>query len=128
MYAIIAIDGRQYRIEPGMTLDVSRLPAEPGRTLTLKDCVLLAASEDGLQTGNPVIADASVDLEVVEHFRGPKVVVFKMKRRKRYRRKHGHRQEMTRVRVATIRLPGTEPEDAPAAAETESSGDDENAS
>jgi len=108
MYAIIAFDGRQHRIEPGMLLDVNRLDAAPGQTITLKDCVLLAAGDDGVQVGAPVIAGAEVDIEVVEHFRGPKVVVFKMKRRKRYRRKQGHRQELTRVRVTAVRLPGRE--------------------
>lgn len=103
MYAVIQASGAQYRVEPGMTLELDRLPGAVGDTVTLAENVLLLSTDDGLQIGTPVVAGAAVDLEIVEHFRGRKIVVFKMKRRKRHRRKHGHRQELTRVAVKDIR-------------------------
>ena len=104
MYAIIALAGQQFRVEPGTVIKTNRLAAEPGATVTLADSVMLAKDESGVKTGTPVLAGARVELEIIEHFRGPKLIVFKMKRRKRYRRKTGHRQEMTSARVKTIVL------------------------
>ncbi|MCF7853686.1 MAG: 50S ribosomal protein L21 [Candidatus Pacebacteria bacterium] len=104
MYAIVSLQGQQFRVEPGETLAVNRMDAEPGETVTVKDGVLLAKNDDGLKVGSPRIDGATVELEVLEHFRGDKITVFKMKRRKRYRRKNGHRQEWTRVRVSDISL------------------------
>ena len=104
MYAIVALQGQQFRVEPGTVLDVNRLHAEAGETLTLENSVLLAKDDNGLQTGTPTLPGATVQVEVLEHFRGNKVVVFKMKRRKRYRRKQGHRQELTKVKVTDISL------------------------
>ena len=103
MYAIIRTCGRQYRIEPDAVLELDRLPGEPGDIVSLDDGVLLVNTGDELKVGTPVVEGAGVDLEILEHFRGRKLVVFKMKRRKSYRRKHGHRQELTRVAVKEIR-------------------------
>lgn len=105
MYAIINASGSQHRIEPGMEFDLNRLQGEPGQTITLDQDVLMLKTDASTYVGDPVVKDAAVDLEIVGHFRGKKVIVFKMKHRKRYRRKQGHRQELTRVRVAGIRLP-----------------------
>lgn len=102
MYAIIETGGRQLRVEPGMVVDVNRMPANPGETVTLDDSVKLLNHDGELTVGTPTVANASVELEVLEHLRGRKVTVFKMKRRKRYRRKKGHRQELTRVSVKDI--------------------------
>jgi len=102
MYAIIMACGRQYRVETGMVLDLDRMTAEPGTVVPLNDQVLLYSDDAGTKIGTPVVAGSTVELEVLEHRRGTKIVVFKMKRRKRYRRKQGHRQELTRVRVKSI--------------------------
>ena len=104
MYAVIKASGRQYRIEPGMVLELNRVPGSPGDTLTLDENVLMVSTDAGVQVGTPLIEGASVDLEIMEHFRGKKVIVFKMKRRKRCRCKQGHRQELTRVTVRDIKL------------------------
>ena len=102
MYAIIQTGGRQFRVEPGMEVELDRLEAAPGTVVTLPQSVLLLSNEQGVTVGAPVVAGAAVEIEVLEHFRGDKIVVFKMKRRKRYRRKQGHRQELTKVRIKEI--------------------------
>jgi len=104
MYAIVSVNGHQHRVEPGQVTVLDRLAGDPGSTVTLHESVLLLDTGESVEVGAPVVAEAEVDLEVVEHFRGPKIVVFKMKRRQRYRRKRGHRQELTRVRVTGIRF------------------------
>ena len=104
MYAIISTSGRQYRVEQGTVLELDRIQAEAGDTLTLEDSVLLVNNGEEVTVGSPVVPDAKVELEVIEHIRGKKLIVFKMKRRKRYRRKQGHRQELTRVAVKEITL------------------------
>ena len=106
MYAIIKTGGSQFKVEPDMEFDINRLAGEPGETLTLDEQVLMLKTDSETHMGTPTVAGAAVDLEIVNHFRGKKIIVFKMKRRKRYRRKQGHRQELTRVRVRDIRLPG----------------------
>ena len=102
MYAIIKTCGRQFKVEPGTMLKLDRLPGEPGETMVLEDAVLLLKDENNVTVGTPTVPGAKVTLELNEHLRGKKIVVFKMKRRKRYRRKQGHRQELTRVTVRDI--------------------------
>ncbi|MFA6930700.1 MAG: 50S ribosomal protein L21 [Lentisphaeria bacterium] len=103
MYAIIKASGKQYKVEPGKKIELDRVAGEPGEVIDLNE--VLFFSNDGKATiGDPVIAGACVKAEVVEHFRGPKLIVFKMKRRKRSRVKKGHRQEMTRLKVTDIVL------------------------
>ena len=104
MYAIVSLKGQQYRLEPGLELDVDRLAGEPGDSVTIEDSVLLAKDDAGVKTGTPVLAGSKVQLEILKQFRDKKIIVFKMKRRKRCRRKNGHRQDMTRVRVTDISL------------------------
>ncbi len=104
MYAIIRTCGKQYRVEPGMVLELDRLAGEPGQTVVLEDAVLLVNQDGAVTVGRPTIPGARVALEIAEHRRGRKLIVFKMKRRKRYRRKQGHRQELTRVTVKEIVL------------------------
>jgi len=103
MYAIIRSGDKQFRAEPGMTVKVPSLQANPGETVTF-DEVLVAGTDDGVQVGLPVVAGASVTAEVVRHGRARKVIIFKWKRRKNYRRKKGHRQGYTEVRISEIRL------------------------
>jgi len=102
MYAIIAAGGTQFKVEPGMQLEMNRIAGEAGETVVLNDSVLLLQDDNGLQTGAPALADTPVELEILEHCRGKKLIVFKMKRRKSYRRKKGHRQDLTRVMVKSI--------------------------
>lgn len=101
MYAVIETGGKQYRVEEGRTLRVERLDAEPGKAVTL-DRVLLVA--DGTQThvGTPVVAGAKVTATVVAHARDRKVTVMKYKSKVHYRRKRGHRQHFTTLRIDKI--------------------------
>ncbi|MEJ2546982.1 MAG: 50S ribosomal protein L21 [Gemmatimonadota bacterium] len=101
MYAIFEAKGKQFRAEPEMTLTIPTLDAEPGETVTF-DRVLLAGRNDEVIVGRPSLEGASVRTEVVRHGRGPKIVVYKMKRRKGYRRKQGHRQGFTEIRILDI--------------------------
>lgn len=102
MYAIIRTGDKQFRAEPGMTLRVPSIGAEVGDSVTF-DEVLVAGTDDGVKLGAPTVEGASVVAEVVSHGRGRKITVFKWKRRKNYRRKKGHRQGFTEVRVSEIR-------------------------
>ncbi len=104
MYAVIRASGRQYKVEPGTVLEMDRLAGNPGETVTLEDAVLLVSNDGNLQVGNPALAGAKVELEILSHLRGDKIVAFKMKRRKRSRVKKGHRQELTKVTVRDIKL------------------------
>ena len=105
MYAIISLQGQQFKVEPGTVIDVNRMTGEPGDKVVLDNGILAAKNDEkGLQTGTPEIDGAKVELEIMEHYRGKKLIVFKMKRRKRYRRKNGHRQELTKVKVTNINL------------------------
>ena len=103
MYAIIRTGGKQFRAEPGKTLRIPSVETAPGETLRFDD-VLLGADGDSVKIGAPAVAGASVTAEVVRHGKGEKIVVFKHKRRKNYRRKQGHRQKFTEVRVSGIDL------------------------
>lgn len=103
MYAIIRAGDKQFRAEPGVTLRVPALDAKAGDTVTFDD-VLLASTDDGVRVGTPTITGASVTAEVVGHGKDRKITVFKWKRRKNYRRKQGHRQKRTEVRIEEIRL------------------------
>lgn len=104
MYAIVMTNGRQYRVEPGTVIDMDHVQADAGAVVTLDNSVLLVHDDNGVQIGSPTVPGAAVDLEVIKHFRGDKLVVFKMKRRKRSRRKAGFRAAMTQVRVKEIRV------------------------
>ena len=101
MYAIFEAKGKQYRAEPDATLRLPTLDAEPGDRVTF-DHVLLAHRDDKLIVGQPSLDGAAVAVEVIRHGRDDKIIVFKMKRRKGYRRKQGHRQGFTEVRVTDI--------------------------
>lgn len=104
MYAIIKTSGKQYKVEVGTVFAIDRQKAEVESTIELNDSVLLVSDGDKLTVGTPIVAGATVTLKVLEHFRGPKLIAFKMKRRKRYRLKKGHRQELTKVEVKEIKL------------------------
>ncbi|HIE10261.1 MAG TPA: 50S ribosomal protein L21 [Kiritimatiellae bacterium] len=99
-YAIIQTGGKQYRVQEGTLLDVERLPVEEGSRVQLEALAVHDGTE--LKLGTPVMAGVRVEAEVLAHFRGRKLFAFKQKRRKGYRRKIGHRQELSRIRIASI--------------------------
>ena len=102
MYAIVRTGGRQYRAEPGLTIDVERLPHAEGDSIELTD-VLLVAPEDGdLVIGQPVVDGAVVKATVIKQARGRKIFVWKYIPKERYRRRRGHRQYFTRLRIDDI--------------------------
>ncbi len=103
MYAIVNINGVQTRVTPEEVLEVPRLAGEPGARLTF-DQVLMVGDDDRIAVGQPYVKGASLTAEVIEHVRGPKLRVFKFKRRREYRRRRGHRDERTRLRVTSITL------------------------
>ena len=104
MYAVFRSGGKQFRAEPGARLQVPLLDAEPGDTVTFDDVLLASTSDDEVQFGTPGLEGASVQAEVLRHGKSKKIIVFKRKRRKGYRRKQGHRQGFTEVRIAEILL------------------------
>jgi large subunit ribosomal protein L21 len=97
MFAVIKTGGKQYRVVPGDVIKVERLEAEAGATIALEEVLML-----GDKIGTPLISGASVSAEVVAQDRGPKIIVFKKKRRQNYRRKNGHRQDITVLRIKDI--------------------------
>ena len=101
MYAIVNINGIQTKVTPDEVLSVARLAGEPGAKLTF-DQVLLVSDGDKIAVGQPYLKGATLTAEVVEHLRGPKLKIFKFKRRREYRRRRGHRDELTRIRVSAI--------------------------
>jgi large subunit ribosomal protein L21 len=101
LYAVIRVGGRQFTARENEVLEVPAMKAEVGETVTIED-VLYLSSADGVQVGRPKVEGARVSCKVLEHGRGPKVMVFRMKRRKDFRRKTGHRQAFTRLQVAEI--------------------------
>jgi large subunit ribosomal protein L21 len=103
MYAIFRTGGKQFRAEPGRSVRIPSLEIEPGESVTF-DEVLLGASDDGVKVGLPLVDGASVTAEVVGHGKGEKIIIFKHKRRKNYRRKQGHRQKYTEIRVNEVNL------------------------
>jgi len=106
MYAVVDNGGKQYRVEPGRTLVIDRLDAEAGATVTF-DRVLLVGDEDGVTVGTPTVSGASVRGTVLEHGRGPKIIVFRFRPKAHYRRRTGHRSELTRVRIDEIATAAT---------------------
>ncbi|MBM3266941.1 MAG: 50S ribosomal protein L21 [Candidatus Sericytochromatia bacterium] len=101
MYAIIATGGKQLRVEEGRYVDVEKLSAEEGATVEF-DQVLLVAGEE-TKIGTPTVAGAIVVGKVMRQWKGPKVIVYKMRPKKHYRKKRGHRQPYTRVLIESIK-------------------------
>ena len=101
MYAVIRSGGKQYRVAPDDVIQVEKLEAEPGASVVL-DQVLMVGGADAAKVGAPLVVGAAVNAEVVEQKRGPKIIVFKKKRRKNYRRRNGHRQDITLLRITGI--------------------------
>lgn len=104
-YAVIRTGGKQYRVSPGELLRVESLAGTVGNEITFSE-VLLTAADGAVQVGTPLVSGSSVVARVVQHGKEKKILVFKKKRRKNYRRKRGHRQHFTAVQIKTINLGG----------------------
>ncbi len=100
MYAVIKTGGKQYKVEEGDIVRVEKIEAEKGDAVTFDNVLLIGGDEYAI--GTPTVQGASVSASVVRQFRDKKIVVFKMKRRKRYRKTQGHRQYLTEVRITKI--------------------------
>jgi large subunit ribosomal protein L21 len=105
MYAVIKTGGKQYRVIAGERLKVEKLEAEVGATVTL-DQILMVSDGDKVTIGSPIIKGATVKATVVSHGRGDKVMIFKFRRRKHYRKTQGHRQSFTEIQIGEILAAG----------------------
>ena len=102
MYAIVRTGGKQYRAEPGRTVDVERLPFEEGASIDLDDVLLVVPDDGDPVIGQPNVDGAMVKATVVKQGRSPKIFVWKYKPKERYRRRRGHRQYFTRLQIDSI--------------------------
>jgi large subunit ribosomal protein L21 len=103
MYAIVDIAGQQVKVQKDRFIYVNRLSGEPGAALTF-DKVLLVDNGGEISVGLPTVSGATISAKILEHVKGEKVIVFKKKRRKGYRKKNGHRQSLTKVLIQDITL------------------------
>jgi large subunit ribosomal protein L21 len=111
MFAVFKTGGKQYRVAADDVLRVAKIEAEPGTIVQFGEVLLVGG--DTVQPGAPMVAGASVAAEVIEQSRGPKVIAFKKRRRKNSRRKRGHRQDFTLIRISEILTDGKKPSDTP---------------
>ena len=102
MYAVIESGGKQYRVSPGDVIQVEKLDVTEGQSVDLNP-VLMVSDDQGVRVGNPVLTDATVTAKVTGHGRGDKIRVFKMRRRKHYRKTMGHRQYYTELEITGIK-------------------------
>jgi large subunit ribosomal protein L21 len=126
MFAIVATSGKQFKVSEGDRIVVDRVPANVGETVRL-DAVLMLGGDDKPLVGTPLVAGAAVEATVVSHRSGDKVIVFKFEARKRHRRKIGHRQLLSELRIGAIRAPGGGAGDRPAASERPAAAERPNA-
>jgi large subunit ribosomal protein L21 len=101
MYAVVNTGGKQYKVQKGETLRIEKIPGEVGSAVTF-DKVLMVADGDNIRVGQPVLENVAVQAQIVEQDKAKKILIFKYKRRKRYRRKNGHRQPFTAIRIDGI--------------------------
>lgn len=116
MFAIVATSGKQFKVSEGDRIVVDRVPANVGQTVRL-DSVLMVGGDDKPMVGTPFVSGAAVEATVVSHRSGDKIIVFKFEARKRKRRKTGHRQQLSELRIGAIRPPDGKSGDRPAASE-----------
>ena len=103
MYAIIKTGGKQFTVKTGDIIEVEKLAAEVGQEVVFSEVLAVGNDEGQLNVGKPCVEGAQVSAKVLDQFRAKKLIVFKMKRRKGYRRTHGHRQSLTRVEIGEIK-------------------------
>lgn len=101
MYAVVNTGGKQYKVQKGETLRIEKIPGEVGSSVTF-DKVLMVADGENIRLGQPVLENVAVQAQIVEQDKAKKILIFKYKRRKRYRRKNGHRQPFTAIRIDGI--------------------------
>ena len=101
MYAVIQTGGKQYRVAQGETIKIEKLDGDVGKSIDFSD-VLLVGEGDSVQIGHPLLASAKVSGEILEQGRSKKIIIFHSKRRKNHRKKNGHRQPFTLIRISTI--------------------------
>ena len=118
MYAIIESCGKQYKVAEGDVVFFEKLDAEEGKKVTF-DNVILVSDEGKVQVGNPYVKGVKVEGKVVSHGKGKKIIVFKMKPKKNYRRKQGHRQPYTKVEITSIKTAAKKAETKAASAKAE---------
>jgi len=111
MFAVIKTGGKQYRVAEDQLLQVEKIKGEPGEIVQLGEVIMLGGEQP--EIGSPMVTGASVAVEVVSQGRGPKVIAFKKRRRKNSRRKRGHRQEFTLIRISEILTGGAKPSKGP---------------
>ena len=116
MFAIVATSGKQFRVSEGDRIVVDRVSANVGDTVRL-DSVLMVGGDGGPMVGTPFVSGAAVEATVVSHRSGDKIIVFKFEARKRHRRKTGHRQQLSELRIGAIQAPGGRTGERPAASE-----------
>ena len=102
MYAVIATGGKQYRVEKDDVLRIEKIPGEVGDSVSFDKVLLFADADNNISIGQPLLENVAVKGHIIEQNKAKKVIVFKFKRRKRYRRKQGHRQSFTAVKVDAI--------------------------
>jgi large subunit ribosomal protein L21 len=116
MYAVVKTGGKQYRVSAGETIQVEKLEGDSGHKIHLSEVLLLADGEN-VTVGRPFVEGASVDAEILDHAKHRKVLIYKFRRRKRYRRKAGHRQPFTALKITAINGPPAVQVAAPAVQE-----------
>ena len=123
MFAVIKTGGKQYRVAAEDTITIAKLAGEPGAAVTF-DQVLMISNDNGVEVGAPLVSGVTVTGEVVAHTRGEKVIAFKKRRRQNSRRKRGHRQDYTVVRITEILAGGEKPKKTAAKKKTPKAADE----
>ena len=118
MYAVIKTGGKQYRVAAEDKIEIEKLPGAAGDIVEFTD-VLMVANDGSIDVGAPFVSGATVAAEILGQVRGPKLIIFKKHRRKHYRRKNGHRQDLTSVRITEILTGGAKPSKKAAATKAE---------
>ena len=111
MFAVIKTGGKQYRVAEDQLVEIEKIPGDLGQIIQLGEVLMLGGDQP--KFGSPTIEGASVAAEVVEQGRGPKIIAFKKRRRKNSRRKRGHRQEFTMIRITEILMDGAQADQGP---------------
>ena len=101
MFAVLKTGGKQYKVAPNDVIRVEKLPGEAGSSVALTE-ILMVGDESGVKIGAPIVAGTTVTAEIITQCRGEKIIIFKKRRRHRYRRKNGHRQDLTVLRITDI--------------------------
>ncbi len=128
MFAVVETGGKQYKVSPGQTVEVEKLPALPGDTVELGRVLLISTDDNQTLVGSPILEDAKIVGRVTQAKRGPKIIVFRYKSKARYRRKTGHRQDYTVLTIEDIwangasLLPAKEEAEVPESTEDETAG------